>query len=580
MSKYHDRIKYIATRYSIDIDRVKAAVEQYMQHEDMHLTWQACEVIQARIEAHQYPEPYVVPEQEKCINCFQPKDQHLPQCGLGSNADVPGWMKGEEVKKEEVPEEKLEEPWPCRCGAGGPKVIHPEPGQVWAQLECTCGARCYYKNFATATKQWNKHNGVQPEGSWDNLPPCSCGHTDLDVHNEGVSSQITCKRCKRFVCASLTNVRDQGERFRKLVLKVWMEGKGEAGKIYYVENGTKSEHVCNQCRRQTTILRVKDFKVKDAREIRCKPCGRVARAETVQEAYDLWDKKFGQVEDKPDWMLCGCGSYAELTTSKTGYSKLVCRCGRKTLGFPNKKTAQKQWERIRNGTEGKTTEYSWDNLPPCTCGSELIGTNSISGIIDCNDCERYLMRVCASTHLDQIARAWAEGKGKRGEVYRVEIDHEPAPHPAVYFDSDHRGTVDSASPVCGCGNKVMWDDTERREYKLICVNDVSCHRQTSLHQSPEAAREEWRSLNQFEEAWKSLNQIDQVAPLANGPKEKNDQLPTWENPGPCRCGWDKHFRGAGDRGAHIGCRRHGCNRTVMRSDKVTTLAAWVGGETA
>lgn len=403
MSKYHEDVKHTATLYNMDIDRIKAAVEQHMQDNGNYLTWEACNVIQARIDYHGYPEPYVVPEQEKCINCFQPKDNHLPQCGLGSNAvpDVPGWMGEEKAQrrkqvKTKVQEKTEERAWPCRCGAGAPEVTYPEPGKVWAQLKCTCGARCYYKNFADATKQWNKHNGVQPEGSW----------------------------------------------------------------------------------------------------------------------------------------------------------------------------------------------Y---NLPPCTCGSELIGTNSITGTICCNDCERYLMRVCASTCLDQIAKAWAEGKGKRGEVYRVEIDHEPAhkegrlisaasigveidheqPHPTAYFDSDHRGTVDPASPVCGCGNEAMWDLLGGREdYKLICTNYISCHRQTASYQSPEAAREEWRSLNQF----------DQSANLANGAKGKNDQLPTWENPGPCRCGWDKHFRGAGDRGAHIGCRRHGCNRTVMRSDKVTTLAAWIGGD--
>lgn len=489
LKEYHESVRAIALQYNMDIDRVKAAVERYMQDEDMWTTWEACSVIQARIEAHQYPEPYVVPEQEKCINCFQPKDQHLPQCGLGSNADVPGWMMDESI--ESAKQEKAERRKQLK-------------GKIQDKL---------HENRAEQGKIW----------------PCRCNAGGLPIES----------------------YKDGWYRFD------------------------------------------------------CKSCTTNASAET-------------RVASIKGWNQC---------------------CG-------------------------KRPESSWDNLPPCTCGSEQVGTNSITGTICCNDCERYLMRVCASTCLDQIASAWAEGKGKRGEVYRVEIDHEPAhkegrlisaasigieskhepaPHPAAYFDSDHRGTIDPNSTICGCGNEAMWDLLGGREdYKLICANYVSCHRQTASYQSPEAAREEWSdvrlsgltdkaeidsdhrrtvdptspacgcgqgamwaactdrreyklicesllcrrktSLHPSPEAareeWKSLNQFDQSANLANGPKGKNDQLPTWDDPGPCRCGWDKHFRGAGDRGAHIGCRRHGCNRTVMRSDKVTTLAAWIDGETS
>ena len=133
----------------------------------------------------------VEPEQERCPCCYKPKDD-CTGCAIWSGApqivpDVPRWLKppkaieGEKTEQgvtetAENEPERVEEPWPCECGAG-------VPDWYADALLFACKGNTRHSAVgsdpASATKVWNKHYGVQPKEESEEpmlyAHACKCG---------------------------------------------------------------------------------------------------------------------------------------------------------------------------------------------------------------------------------------------------------------------------------------------------------------------------------------------------------------------------------------------------------------------
>lgn len=198
-------------------------------------------------------------------------------------------------------------------------------------------------------------------------------------------------------------------------------------------------------------------------------------------------------------------------------------------------------------------EPGWYSLPPCSCGSTRIRTNSVRGSVNCDDCGRFLVGVHTATRRDLIAKAWAEGKGK--------------PQSAYYVGSDP--TWKNPGP-CTCGSNSLGMD---KPLAKICCND--CRRQV------DAEYNSWKNdkllcRRSVLKAWtEGKGERGKVYYVARGP--------SWDNPGPCCCGekdnlfWDSQHR------SQIGC--NVCGRTVTyhapwNPDRAPALIlrAWAEGK--
>lgn len=119
----------------------------------------------------------------------------------------------------------------------------------------------------------------------------------------------------------------------------------------------------------------------------------------------------------------------------------------------------------------------WYSLPPCTCGSTRIRTNSVRGSVNCDDCGRFLVGVHTSTRRDLIAKAWTEGKGKPQSAYYVES--EPS--------------WESPGPCC-CGEKdnLFWDSQHRSQIGCnVCGRTVTYHSPWNPDRAPALILRAW-----------------------------------------------------------------------------------------
>lgn len=209
----------------IDSERGSAAISEIINANQWHFSHisKAVAVALANLEAHGYPEPLIVPEPEKCVDCFQ-RGSHLPACALSSGPkapipDVPGWMGPAMNGKSESDDQVM------TCLECGDVPFRwkpsPEAGPFWRCSEC------------------GEPHRFPPEkhvASWDNPPPCICG---CDVVEGGSAfARMVCEGCRRTVRRPLEST-DQGVDAKALVLAAWTEGKGSAGEVYYVESEIK-----------------------------------------------------------------------------------------------------------------------------------------------------------------------------------------------------------------------------------------------------------------------------------------------------------------------------------------------------
>jgi hypothetical protein len=218
----------------LDPERGIDALGSLIRDEKMHFAMdKAVAIILERIEAHGYPEPYVEPEPEMCINCRSPK--HPCACGCfplepSIPPDVPGWMgvavtagdareamdkfaesmervrRAANMSREDMQRKRAE------VLSLGPPLSKPLLGKI------------------------------SPQPSWDNPPPCICGGAvPVQVSADRDKARLHCWTCGRVVVWKYYTITPDA---RDAVLAAWTDGKGGIGEVYYVESESKKCWAC------------------------------------------------------------------------------------------------------------------------------------------------------------------------------------------------------------------------------------------------------------------------------------------------------------------------------------------------
>lgn len=242
----------IARLYQVDIDRIDAAVklcttEGALDHLD------ACRRVKENIVGHGYPEPRRAPKGERCCNCRAVKGECGPECGVFSSKpqpppDVPRWMGPADVERPVLAKQDEDEQCPS-CRVRKENNVGP------------CGPCSRAK--------------PEPEPTWDNPGPCSCGSNSLRVDEP--SAEIGCNGCGRRVHAEYADWKKDKPLFRHIALQAWIEGKGEAGKLYYAYVDSEPEKPSwdnpGPCSCGSTMV----YSLGLRASLRCSVCGRDVR---------------------------------------------------------------------------------------------------------------------------------------------------------------------------------------------------------------------------------------------------------------------------------------------------------------